>query len=200
MPGKNGINGTALNIDFAGLNYESYRNNYFKELENDVLLAAGSAGVSTIHDDGDGNPTIGYGYNLTNRTLEVNTAYFTEAFGTLSPTQINALQKLEAWRIGTETLVNGALRTLTSQDIINGAAGTIPELVDLQSLTMTEAQATALLEAFLEGIPDTSYHGTESLLSSALGTHNIDPSVERIALLSMYYNGPGLIDQPLTGR
>ncbi len=137
-----------------GVDYALARDEYFKGLENPDL-AAGLTLIAFIHVDGaevEENPTIGYGYNLVGKSLAQNTAFFTHAFGVaLTPTQTAALQLLEDWRSETPVLLNGVLRVLKNPEIIDGAAGIIPELVSLDSLKLTDAQASAMLTAYLEG-------------------------------------------------
>ena len=194
--------------------YISERNSHLKTLENPRLLD-GRDEFSVIHADKNSNPnpTIGYGYNLAEKSLAQNTAFFTLAFGgTLSATQTSALNFLENWQEGIAVTINGAPKILTNQDIIDGAAGTIPELAALDSLKLTEAQASIMLNAYLEGIPDNDgiplFVGAEDGLDAALAGIDFVPSnpdvsklpesKERLALLSMYYQlpeliGPGLI-------
>ncbi len=95
-------------------NYTEVRNEHIKTSENDPLRI-GDEQYSPIHPDGvvdrnspdKVNPTIGYGYNLVDKTLAQNTALFTLAFGgTLTPTMIDALQLLEIWRSKTDFTIN----------------------------------------------------------------------------------------------
>ncbi len=204
---------TIRNSIVAITNYTEERNEYLKAREN-LRLKNGAEQYSPIHPDDvvdrnnpdKVNPTIGYGYNLVDKTLAQNTAFFTLAFGgTLTPTIIDALQLLEIWRSKTDFTINGVTRKLTKLDIIDGAAGTIPELAALDSLKLTEAQASALLTAYLDGT--SGYDGAEAGLNAALSGIDFSPSnpnaselpnsKERIALLSMYYQLPELIGPDL---
>lgn len=187
--------------------YSSARNDYFKELEN-LSLKRGLITQSSIHADREINesapnealPTIGYGYNLVGKSLAQNTAFFSHAFGVaLTPLQIQALQLLESWRSGTNVTINGVSRELTNLDIIRGADGIIPELASLDSLKLTEAQASAMLTAYLEGI--TGYPGAEERLNAKLAsfspTLTLPDSEERLAVLSMFYQNPALVGNGL---
>ncbi len=187
--------------------YISERNSHLKKLEN-PRLQDGRDEFSGIHADKDSNPspTIGYGYNLTGKSLAQNTAFFTFAFGgSLSPTQSSALGYLDDWQEGRAVTINGTPRVLTNQDILDGAEGLIPELAVLDSLKLNEAQASILLSDFLEGIP--GFDGAEKGLNTALAGIDFVPSnpdesklpesKERLALLSMYYQLPELIGPDL---
>ncbi len=204
---------TIRNSIAAITNYTEERNDYLKTLENN-LLKIGDEQYSSIHPDRDIDPenpnsalpTIGYGYNLDGKDIAQNTAFFTLAFGgTLTPTMIEALQLLESWQSETDVTINGVSRKLENYDIIRGAAGAIPELAALESLKLTEAQASTLLTAYLDGA--SGFDGAEKGLNTALAGIDFVPSnpdesklpesKERLALLSLYYQLPELIGPDL---
>src|SRR5690349_15513658 len=74
---SSGISDSLLDLDRnAADNYHDARNNFIRRWENDILWLNLAKGASAYDDDkkrwlnrihnggGDGNPTIGYGYNL----------------------------------------------------------------------------------------------------------------------------------------
>ncbi|MDO9319800.1 MAG: hypothetical protein Q7V56_16605, partial [Gammaproteobacteria bacterium] len=194
---------TNLNLIFGSLDsfsqfsdYREFRNDFLKRRENQELYD-NESGSGRIHGDGNDpelwNPTIGYGFNLKSRTLSNITAYLTHAFGTISPVQEDALSILGYWKGSIPVMIDGISRALNAEDIVRGARGLIPELSALTSLEMTEMQATALLNAVLDGIPDTSFGSVEAGLDNALDGQWLQNSKERVALISMYFQSPGLI-------
>ncbi len=217
MPAKNTIFSTLSELD-VNETYLASRASYFKPLENPGLFDSGPSGFSAIHDDGKSYPTIGYGYNLTDwnpdgnpetddygRSIEVNTAYFTHVFGTLTAEQESALQLIDKFNSKTAILIDGVTRALTLDDLLDGAEpladGGDAEhpLAALRSLTLTEAQATILLNAYLDGIP--GYPGAEERLNTKLTafspTLTLPHSEERLAVLSMFYQLPALVGNDL---
>ncbi len=217
MPAKNTIFSTLSAIDDKET-YLAARASYFKPLENRGLFLSGPLGISAIHNDDKNYPTIGYGYNLTDwnpdgnpetedygRSIEVNTAYFTHVFGTLTGEQEDALELIDKFNSKTAIQIDGITRTLTIDDLENPDEAiavvdnkTIP-LAALLSLVLSEAQATILLNAFLDGIP--GYPGAEERLNAKLAsfspTLTLPDSEERLAVLSMFYQVPALVGEGL---
>jgi len=112
--------------------------NYLKARENDALKHGATMG---IHDDGAGLPTIGYGLNLANPALteaEIR-LLLAEAFGgTLTAAQERGVNRIGDYLDGVITAAE-----LIAEDATNA---------DVQSLRMTDVEATRLLEAMLDGL------------------------------------------------
>lgn len=179
----NDINGN------AATSYQQARNNLIKISENSVLFSGGTTfngqNIQGIHDV-EGNPTIGYGYDLSQRDFAEFESFITHAFGdALTPDQQAGLDLIEAY---TDPNHPNHITAGTLIDIAQGRAGTAAEQAALFSLRMTDAEATILLNASLDGYD--VYDGFEDALSNGFGAADDVPhSAERIALLSADYNG-----------
>lgn len=170
--------------------YETARNNYLARKENAPVFVA--QGASAIHNDGENLPTIGYGFNLDAFTLEQIEEGLGYAFGgSLSSTQQTGIDVLARWKNASSFPVAQRLTALDIINIASGSKGTASEQEALASLTLTHAQAYRLLDGMLDG--DVSFVDYEAGLSSKLSTGDLPESSERIALISAYYNLPGLI-------
>lgn len=107
--------------DQSATSYQEARDNFIKEKENATLAAGGTIlngqNIRNIHNGGgDGNPTIGYGFNLNAHDYNKIESYLTHAFGgVLTQLQQDGLDIIEGWKNGT----NG----LTAADIIAIAQG-----------------------------------------------------------------------------
>lgn len=183
-----------------------------KTRENAVLLA-GTDPNSTdvrIHDGGgDGNPTFGYGFNLNNFGASeveqaIRYAYTGSTTGALSQTQETGLALVLAWKNQTDVVVGGQTIKLTAQNIIDLVGGTFgdpDQQTAIQSLTLTDVEATRLLDAAVKGAGDIVYiegpagsYGYEDGLDSRLSAEGgLGWSVERVGVMSAYYNGVGLV-------
>jgi len=167
--------------------YTEARNNLIKEVENSFLAQGltmfGGQNISAIHDVR-GNPTVGYGYDLTQRPIAEIEAFITHAFGgTLTTLQEAGLQLIRDFRGG----------DLTAAQLINFAQAANPNTPNelaLASLRMTDTEATLLLNAALDGltVDGVEFAGFEDELSDFFGEADVELSVERIALLSADYN------------
>jgi Ca2+-binding RTX toxin-like protein len=188
----------------AATNFQDAATNYLKLKENARLATNDPTAKYGIHDDSEGLPTFGYGYNLAAHSGADFQSLFEHALGG-APTgnTLVAMNYIVEWmNTGSITLSNGNSVVVTNQEILVASGGGIvdpalTDLNDLQHLTLTEAQHANFLKAVLFGIGGAS--GFNADLTEDLGTIVIDDSEERIALLSQYYAshtliGPGLID------
>ena len=184
-------------------NYKDARNNFLKIHENSALASGfptTSLGEDSdkIHNDSAGIPTIGYGYNLEVRSFAEISAYLTDALGgVLTSDQQAALQLIDDWKSGNTVTLHPKSSpattvsvTLGPSDIIDGAqgSGAYSELDALASLSLTDAQATVLLNHTLDGFA--GFTGEETKLTSDLGAASaVGDSVERVILMSLQYAG-----------
>lgn len=182
-----------------------------KYTENNSLARHQQTGSEFIHDGGnDGNPTIGYGYNLAAHTANQNEAALKVALGYQADTLLTDLPQdiqdglaiLRDWKDG----------LYTNQQIIDIAqarAGTATQQQALRSLVMDDTSATRLLDATVNGLTDGTNQqilpdreltldgylngGNPSHIDISAGTATVEDSNERAALMSLYYNNPALI-------
>lgn len=127
MPGENTIFSTLTT--FSGPEeYFVNRDSHFKELENSFLFR-GILTTSPIISDSKGNPTVGYGFNLSAKTspteyrsLETKKAYFTHVFGTLTAEQMLALRHIDDYNSERIVSIGGESRKLKIADILDGVA------------------------------------------------------------------------------
>ncbi|MHA7872537.1 MAG: hypothetical protein ACX939_09330, partial [Hyphococcus sp.] len=182
-----------------------------KQRENPFLLAG--TGFQRIHNGGgDGNPTFGYGFNLAAFDATIVDQIIRHAYSNVLTGQQQAgLDLVLDWKTGTPVLVGGQNVTLTNANVINladvslngspGAFGGASQRAAVQSLFLNDAQATRMLDVMVKGDlnlvriegPAGSY-GYEDGLDFRLAEEGVPPySVERAALLSVYYNAPSLI-------
>lgn len=175
----------------AATSYTQARNNLLKISENDRLFAGFSTRSATdphniegIHDVR-GNPTIGYGYDLSQRSFNEIEAFITHAFGgTLTTDQHAGIDLIEAYK---DPQNPNHISATTLIEIAQGQTGTPSQQAALISLRMSDAEATILLNASLDGFGQ--FDGFEDELSTLLGGANdVAQSVERIALISADYN------------
>lgn len=151
-----------------------------KRRENDGLQHDG------IHGDPAGAPVIGYGFDLNTWTINQIESALSYAFGgTLTTEQQNGIDIIADFKNGT---ISGA--TLIA--IANGGAGTQQEQQALQSLRMTDVEATRLLDVVVLG--RAGFTGFENELNTLLQDDGgLNESRERVAVMSMYYNLPALV-------
>ncbi|WP_075292675.1 calcium-binding protein [Pararhizobium arenae] len=171
---------------------------FLKTWENAGLIGKTTASLAgAMHDDSRQNPTVGYGLNLKAMTYtEIDKAYRLaltgKTDGKLSKLQESGLDIIEAWKKDkTPTTAEDVTLINTSQ----GKAGTTAEKKALQSLWLTDTQASRLLEAKLKGYSGL-FSSIEQGMIAALAKNHVSPpaaSQERLALLSLYYNSPSLI-------
>ena len=178
--------------------------------------------VDRIHNDSADLPTIGYGFNLGREDLlpdEVDDV-FLAAFGTLDADQTTAVELIRVWKtsrfgnIPTETLdlvVNGQTHSfvLNGLDIIAGAqglsvsahrAGLTPDILQafdealtpLSSIVLGEAAANALLDVDMTGLAGV-IDGREDKLSDQFADGALPDSIERVAIMSAFYNAESLV-------
>jgi hypothetical protein len=184
--------------------YQDDRNAWLKARENPVGND-GSLLAPRIHNSGDDEPTIGFGYDLAQHSATQNDAYLRHAFGTLTAEQEEALSILQHWRTGTAYDLDGSgegeARILTNTDIFQlaGATSGLPvEQQLLRCLSMADETATILLNDELDGY--SGFTGRETRLSERLTTvsgGDVADSTERVALMSLYYNAETLIGSGL---
>ncbi|MBB5534897.1 calcium-binding protein [Rhizobium giardinii] len=148
-----------------------------------------------IHDDGKHIPTIGYGLNISFSAISAayKLALTGKIDGKLSALQESGLKIIAKWKADpTPTAADDVALINTSQ----GKAGTAAEKKALQSLWLTDAQATVLLEARLKGQAGLFTSSIETDLAARLNAFGVslpDESQERLVLYSLYYNAPTLI-------
>ena len=168
--------------------------NYIKVKENDELAQNIPEAPDGIHSDSAGLPTLGYGFNLTAQSSGDFLTLLTHAYGGSIPAGDirQAVDFVVEWMdTGSITLAGGAV-VVSNADLVAAASGQSPEaeLNILQTLQLTEGQATVMLDAYLFGIP--GFTGLNDRLSATLGPVDIPDSEERIALMSQYYANPSL--------
>ncbi len=191
--------------------YFSLLYDMIKQRENPWLYAG--TGYERIHNGGgDGNPTFGYGFNLAAFSASVVEQVIEHAYnGSMTSQQGDGLDLILDWKTGTSVYVSGQYVTLTRENIINmsdvslngapSAFGSISQRAAIQSLSLTDAEATRMLDVMIKGElnlvhiegPSGSF-GYEDGLDFRLASEGTPAySTERAALLSVYYNAPVLI-------
>lgn len=164
--------------ELSDSDYAQVRNTVVKTFENPQLALGANLAVMGNIVDVLGNPTIGYGYDLTRHDMAAIQAAFTTAFGeALSATAQEALTRIESWKAG----------KTSAADLC--AWHPSPAVFD-------DASATRLLGSVL----DASY---EPALDAALAHTpglTVPKSRERAALMSLVYNGgAGMVGPGLRG-
>lgn len=170
---------------------------FMKPRENDPLYSGTAAGKveSRIHDDGKDIPTYGYGFNLNSHsitTIKNAILYgFNKSYSDLSADQKRALQLITDYKAGT-------LSAKTLIDISMGASGSAADQKALKSLELDDAKATRIFDFMVFKEAGNFTNAYDEGLSKHLA-NSWDPpySLERVALLDAFYNGPGLIG-PIT--
>ncbi|WDI30837.1 calcium-binding protein [Hyphococcus flavus] len=199
-----------LNL-LSGNAYFALLYDMIKQRENPWLY--NGTGFERIHNGGgDGNPTFGYGFNLAAFSASIVEQVILHAYSnSLTGQQGDGLDLILDWKTGAAVFIDGQARTLTNADIINladvslngapGAVGSTAQRAAVQSLSLNDAQATRMLDVMIKGDlnlvhiegPSGSW-GYEDGLDYRLAEEGVLPySVERAALLSVYYNAPSLI-------
>lgn len=182
-----------ITTNAAATNYQQARNNFIKAKENAVLATGGTFdddgdNIRRIHDGGgDGNPTLGYGFNLNAHSIAKITDYLTYAYGgTLTQLQQDGIALIA------QTKPNPP--TITPAQIIQfaqGTGGTANQQAAIQSLELDDAQAVRLLEADLDG--HGNFTGREATITAEIGAGTLPESVERIMVVSLHYNREDLL-------
>jgi hypothetical protein len=181
----------------AAATYQEARDHFIKAKENDVLATGGTLNAQNINirrihsGGGDGNPTIGYGFNLNAHSYAKIESYLTHALG-------GALTQLQQDGLALIAQFKSDPPTLTAAQIIafaQGAAGTQAQQDAIQSLELNDAQATILLDADLDG--HGGFTGREAAITTAIGAGTLPQSVERIMVVSLHYNNPALLGDGL---
>lgn len=186
------------------LTLAEYKTRFFeviKPFENARLATGTAAGTSfaRIHNDGLGLPTLGYGFNLANKAVTyelIENAYryaINRSSGKLSDLEDSALGILKEWKTSGST-------KYSNNDIINLSSDKPSSLWSknqtnsMKSLELTDAQATRLLE-FMTFKSIGNFPGAyDDALTSHLGSNSsLALSLERVGVLSAFYNAPGLI-------
>lgn len=163
--------------------YTEMRNTVLKILENPFLARDQNTALYGNIYDVCGNPTVGYGYDLTQHADSAIRTTFLKAFGLSSDADDSAIQAASpVLAEGLERIAGFKSGSLSAADLCEWRPET--PLLD-------DAHATALLSQIL----DQSYEG---LLDSALRRRcpgvTVPASRERVALCSLVFNGgPGLI-------
>ncbi|WP_349434687.1 calcium-binding protein [Pararhizobium sp. A13] len=172
---------------------------FLKKWENAGLIGdTQPSAQGGIHDDSKQIPTVGYGLNLKALSFsDISKAYRLaltgKIDGKLSGLQESGLKIIEKWKADkTPTAADDVALINKSQ----GKAGTTAERKALQSLWLTDAQASVLLEARLKGQAGLFSSSIEKELTArlnAFGATLPEESQERLVLYSLYYNAPTLI-------
>ena len=170
----------------AGQAYLTERHDFIARVENPQLFNNGTLGG--IHNGGGQPgaelPTIGYGFDFTQHRMPQIRAYLTGALGgTLTADQQAGLNLIADYK-------NGVFSALQLINIARGTAGTAQQQAQLQSLTLTQNQATTLLNQVLDGFA--GFQGIEQDLTRLLTTlagGDIAQSKERVALIDMRFSG-----------
>lgn len=184
-----------------GANYADERNYFVQIIENPDLL---NNGTNTQIHNVNRNATIGYGYDLTRRGAAEIAAFLPAALGgTLSADQQSAMKLIALYKADTVVTIDGHTRELTSNDLINGAVATTSQvtftengvattiaLSTIASLSLTQTQATTLLQytfdfnagpAYTDKVPG-SYG--EQIVGNLVAEGR-----EKAALVNLAYNG-----------
>ncbi|EKV31626.1 hemolysin related protein [Caenispirillum salinarum AK4] len=154
--------------------YAAMRDTVIKVLENPFLARGQQAELYGNIYDVLGNPTVGYGYDLTQHDMDAITQSLTKAFdGAGEDTMLAmALEKIGAWKAG----------SLSARD---------PCAWRPKTPLLDDARATRLLSEMVEAM-------YEPALDSALARRcpgvTVPRSRERAALVSLVFNGgPGMV-------
>jgi Ca2+-binding RTX toxin-like protein len=188
-----------------GTDYLGERDYVIKMFENDALATSG--GTSAIHGV-NGNPTLGYGYDLVKRGAEEIAAFIPAALGgaaSLTTDQQRAMDLIAHFKAGVNDTVTigNETRHLTAADIIAGAEGgtiSVSYVKDgatintnmsvLTSIVLSEAQATTLMHYVLDFNAGPTFTGKEEndFYEQRLNPYLADGR-ERAAVASLMYNG-----------
>lgn len=177
------------------LDHASFEGSLFailKHFENDPLLKGKPGRHGMIHNDGVGIPTLGYGFALTKQTSAevqagIRYAITGNTTGVLTdPVQKAGLQIVLDWK----DHVAGAPTTLQLLHMAAGTYGTPAQIADIQSLNLTDALATQLLDYTLFESVGHNPDARSDKLTALFDDNGIDlpESKERAALLDAYYN------------
>ena len=172
---------------------------FLKMWENAALIGKTAPSAhGGLHDDGKHIPTVGYGLNLKAMSFSAISAAYKLALtgkidGKLSALQESGLKIIAKWKADTTPTARDDVALINTSQ---GKAGTAAEKKALQSLWLTDAQATVLLEARLKGQAGLFTSSIETDLAARLNAFGVslpDESQERLVLYSLYYNAPTLI-------
>jgi len=173
---------------------------FLKRWENAPLVGkTARTEAGGIHDDGAGNPTIGYGLNLKSLSYVQIEKALTYAItgstkGKLTSSQKAGLKIIEKWKKGTLSLGKDDDRVLLDLAGTKSKADPASKKA-LDALNLKDAEAARLLKAYvfgLNGLFASSEAGLERKLMG-YGATLPEPSLERVVLNSLYYNSPKLI-------
>lgn len=176
--------------------------------ENNGLQNNG--GQPLIHNGGgDGNPTFGYGFNLNvfgPAEVEgaIRYAFTGSTTGALTTDQEFGLSLVLAWKNQTDVIFGGQTVKLTKQNIIDMARNTFgdpDQRAAVQSLSLNDVEATRLLDVAIKGAGEIVHiegpvdsFGYEAGFDSRLSQEGgVAWSVERVGIMSAYYNAIGLV-------
>ncbi|HLO76641.1 MAG TPA: hypothetical protein VK196_09335 [Magnetospirillum sp.] len=187
--------------------YREDRNYFLKKRENPDLMTDQAGGSEYVHIAGgnstSANPTIGYGFDFTENSFDSVRMGILHALGLNADMSIeqvrrsgradlaDALEEIRKWKY--QEKIRGKL-VISTQTLINDLGAGGGRLA--QAIKMTDQKATRLLDAILDGGPWP--HSREDLLSRRIGI-NLPQSRERVALVSLFFNGgnavvgPGLV-------
>ncbi|GLH77086.1 hypothetical protein SSBR45G_19940 [Bradyrhizobium sp. SSBR45G] len=172
----------------SGQQYVAERDQFIARQENPPLFNRGTN--AGIHNGGGTAlrplPTIGYGYDLTQHNFNEISTYLTHALGgqqALTADQVAGLDIIRQWK-------SGLFTTVDFMQMVQGTFGTAAQITAVQSLTLTQSQATTLLDDTLDGFG--GFSGFEATLTRVLTNKaggDIAQSKERVALLDALYVG-----------
>jgi hypothetical protein len=171
--------------------FENYAVNLIKNYE-------GEGTIFYVHPPKDPHPTIGRGFNIDAFDYATINKALSWVLGGLTPEQEKGMALIKIYKAGGKIDVDGTKVTLDYmmfKRIVEGTGGTAAQQEALQSISLTGKQQDELLKETLfgdAGIIDKKY---DDGLTDALGAGgaSIADSVERAALLSLYYNANTLI-------
>ena len=172
---------------------------FLKQWENPKLIGDSLASSDGgIHNDSKNIPTVGYGINIkamsySNIERAYKFALTGKIDGQITSVQASGLKIIETWKSDKTPTLAEDLSLIAKS---NGTGGTKAEQKALNSLWLTDAQASKLLEAKINGLPGLFSGSIEKGLAARLkdfGATVPADSQEKLVLFSLYYNSPSLI-------
>lgn len=171
--------------------FETYAVNLIRNYE-------GNGTIFYVNTPSDPHPTIGRGFNIDAFDYTTINKALSWVLDGLTAEQQQGMALIKTYKSGGKIDVGGTKVTLDYmmfKRIVEGTGGTAAQQAALQSISLTGQQQDDLLKETLfgdAGVIDKKYDdGLTNALSA--GGASIADSVERAALLSLYYNAKTLI-------
>ena len=163
-----------------------------------IACYEGAGPVFYVNAPGDPHPTIGHGFNIDAFSFSTVRAALTFALGgSLTSLQAQGMALISTYKAGGSVAVNGQAVRLDYRlfkQMVEGSGGTAAQQKALQSIRLSATQQQALLKEMLFGKAGIITDSIDGRLTRALGADAaLLDSVERAAVLSMFYNGPTLV-------